>query len=872
MKRNTKLKKFKIENFKSIESLEIDFEDLNIVAGPNSSGKSTIPQAMLTWIQAINDSHNSHGLDVPLSGELVKNPPISDLKNNKAKKNDTIAFSATYAPVPVDEDDPIKYYDVDDMEDTIRIEIEESSKGMNWGKIREITSTKLGLSFTPIESSDEDLLIFIPYPEKYKARNLSYGPQYKASNRSMDNSVTIPLSKLNTATNYKVIPVVARDIVTNKKISSIKAIQHTTGGITNIYVKSKLYKVWHAVFKEMMNEANKFLGSQDGGMNAPEQKIWKYFNDSMTSIVINYEEDDHDTRESASEAINEMFKENKICSVYWTDDINENFDYDSIAIISGYPSKEKINFTPYEKKSLLTLAKEYDFTVKEIRETKKKRQDTDYWLKKNKDALEGINKELEEVANRIEGIYDTRHELPYDLLPLALKNLVESHYLDDEEKFLESSMESTEVVDILNVLATLFQFYWNPPDLMMDDAVYDLWSRSRKEISEHLTHDYTYGRENTYQSANYSHNSSLHSQGDPNENPPWLMNALNDLMHNADFFKKVNQNEIFIESIFKKAFTEVKNDDVLIPIDMGSVSVIENLLVDSKLGHTVDLHDLLNYVNSEKSPLHNIDAEFQFVSARPENITQSLSSVRDKLKNNEREFWLPLDKSIDADKFNKDEKWFRSKTKIEDYQSLKEMFPKQEVLEFDFRTRFSQFLIYLGLAENVSINEKAFGELEMNYLMEGSDKKIREISVGSGVTQVGPIIEAIMESTSRPSMNFLFLEEPETHLHPSAQQKLADVLYDLPDNVHIYIETHSEYIINRLRLRQLEQENDDGHTNSLNISFVQIDNGETKLSKVAINEFGAIENWPKGFFDQGMQDGQRLLELGIEKKNQGQDN
>ena len=121
-------------------------------------------------------------------------------------------------------------------------------------------------------------------------------------------------------------------------------------------------------------------------------------------------------------------------------------------------------------------------------------------------------------------------------------------------------------------------------------------------------------------------------------------------------------------------------------------------------------------------------------------------------------------------------------------------------------------------------------------------------------------------------MNFLFLEEPETHLHPSAQQKLADVLYDLPDNVHIYVETHSEYIINRLRLRQLEQENDDGHTNTINISFVQIDNGETKLSKVAINEFGAIENWPKGFFDQGMQDGQRLLELGIEKKNQGQDN
>ena len=53
----------------------------------------------------------------------------------------------------------------------------------------------------------------------------------------------------------------------------------------------------------------------------------------------------------------------------------------------------------------------------------------------------------------------------------------------------------------------------------------------------------------------------------------------------------------------------------------------------------------------------------------------------------------------------------------------------------------------------------------------------------------------------------------------------------------------------------------------MNINFVELNDGETQLKPLIINEFGAIENWPKGFFDQSMEDGQRLLELGLEKKN-----
>ena len=187
--------------------------------------------------------------------------------------------------------------------------------------------------------------------------------------------------------------------------------------------------------------------------------------------------------------------------------------------------------------------------------------------------------------------------------------------------------------------------------------------------------------------------------------------------------------------------------------------------------------------------------------------------------------------------------------------------------EFSFAKRFEKFLKYLGLAESIEIKEEAFGSLEIRYGMNSGENPIREISVGSGVSQAVPIIEALMEVTKEVENSLLFLEEPETHLHPSAQQKLADILFELGETTNIYIETHSEYIINRLRLRQLEREVSGEKGSSVNINFVELNDGETQLKPLIINEFGAIENWPKGFFDQSMEDGQRLLELGLEKKN-----
>ena len=66
-----------------------------------------------------------------------------------------------------------------------------------------------------------------------------------------------------------------------------------------------------------------------------------------------------------------------------------------------------------------------------------------------------------------------------------------------------------------------------------------------------------------------------------------------------------------------------------------------------------------------------------------------------------------------------------------------------------------------------------------------------------------------------------------------------------------------------MRLRELEDKVKDGDTENLNILFTELNDGVTKISNVKIDEFGAIINWPKGFFDQTMEDAQKLLELNL---------
>ncbi len=135
--------------------------------------------------------------------------------------------------------------------------------------------------------------------------------------------------------------------------------------------------------------------------------------------------------------------------------------------------------------------------------------------------------------------------------------------------------------------------------------------------------------------------------------------------------------------------------------------------------------------------------------------------------------------------------------------------------------------------------------------------------VGYGVSQVLPIVTQIIRSTSRARITPLsrrdrsvpiFIEQPELHLHPAAQSKLADLFANYicrNSSSQICVETHSEHLIRKLQVLISDSKNP-LTSDMVKIYYVSKNaRGNATVREMKIAENGKFETeWPSGFFDQ----------------------
>ncbi|CDR30516.1 Uncharacterized conserved protein [Acholeplasma oculi] len=146
-----------------------------------------------------------------------------------------------------------------------------------------------------------------------------------------------------------------------------------------------------------------------------------------------------------------------------------------------------------------------------------------------------------------------------------------------------------------------------------------------------------------------------------------------------------------------------------------------------------------------------------------------------------------------------------------------------------------------NLAKEVNVTKyagKSIYEIELTNL---NKNKIPINNVGFGISQLLPILVLGLYSESG---KFIIIEQPEIHLHPSAQSVLFDFIMAISRDKNIIVETHSDHFISRLRRRVIESKTD----MSERIKLLFTDNGYFKTVKV--DSLGYIDEWPNGFFDQ----------------------
>jgi predicted ATPase len=156
--------------------------------------------------------------------------------------------------------------------------------------------------------------------------------------------------------------------------------------------------------------------------------------------------------------------------------------------------------------------------------------------------------------------------------------------------------------------------------------------------------------------------------------------------------------------------------------------------------------------------------------------------------------------------------------------------------------------------------------LGITVLQPGLSQAIDITSVGLGVSQLLPVLVRCL--LAEPG-DVVLLEQPELHLHPASQQRLADfVLACSRSGRQLIIESHSEHLVNRLRLRAAEDKSVDSEiARSVGIIFAERDlaSGATTYRRTNLNEFGGFDEWPAGFFEPGITEAQQILAAGLEK-------
>lgn len=186
-------------------------------------------------------------------------------------------------------------------------------------------------------------------------------------------------------------------------------------------------------------------------------------------------------------------------------------------------------------------------------------------------------------------------------------------------------------------------------------------------------------------------------------------------------------------------------------------------------------------------------------------------------------------------------------------------FLRNRVAETGKAAAIAEWMIRLGLADNVNV----WADGDKNPITRSQiliDDKVANVNVkdvGFGASQVLPVIVAAV--LAEPS-SLVIVEQPELHLHPGAQAKLANLFVGMISDVSrsaspaFLLETHSENMLLRFRVRlaQTTAYQDQSFTlrsQHFGAIFVERSDGLAHVEPVEFDEIGAYLNQPAGFVD-----------------------
>lgn len=177
-------------------------------------------------------------------------------------------------------------------------------------------------------------------------------------------------------------------------------------------------------------------------------------------------------------------------------------------------------------------------------------------------------------------------------------------------------------------------------------------------------------------------------------------------------------------------------------------------------------------------------------------------------------------------------------------------------------------LVDLGLAGAIKASKIDDTSIEIKIArskQSGNEDCVNVADVGFGVSQTIPVLVALIGAKKGQCV---YIEQPELHLHPRAQFKLASIIMAAVNKgVRVVIETHSSILIRGIQIAVVKSEVDRDKV-SLNWFTQNSQTGETEVSRAKLDRFGAFGDWPEDFDDVSLKVEQMYLDAVEEAANE----
>lgn len=160
-------------------------------------------------------------------------------------------------------------------------------------------------------------------------------------------------------------------------------------------------------------------------------------------------------------------------------------------------------------------------------------------------------------------------------------------------------------------------------------------------------------------------------------------------------------------------------------------------------------------------------------------------------------------------------------------------------------TELNGIMKELELFSEIQSNKLKGGRFELSIKTSPKSSFVPLTDVGFGISQFLPVIVADLQLTDE---SCLAVSQPEIHLHPKIQAQFGNYLANQIKRTkkQYIVETHSEYLLNRIRLLLVTSEL---KPEDVRVLYFENDGVKSTVHNVEFTTKGAVKGAPQGFFD-----------------------